>query len=156
MIINNNSKLNLYNKTFTGLKSNRKFFTKNSIEKIIVTSEMSESKKKKALRDNKVLDLLAEGLSKEKIAQMVGISFSTVKKIFEKYQVAKIASANRDKIILTRLKNGEKRESIAKDLSISIGTVNLIAEKNNIYRIKKKERTFELKVRSFCCFTRIH
>ena len=128
------------NPYFTGLKSHRKFFTKKNIEKIIITPSMSESKKRKASRDNKILEMLAEGLNFNKIAESLGISFSTVKRIFEKYKVHQKAVAIRDEIILTKLLKGEKRKKIAKDLDISIRSVHDVAEKNNIYRLKKKER----------------
>lgn len=140
MLINFNNNFNFNNQTFTGLKSHRRFFTKNSFEKIIIKPTMTESQKRKAIRDNNILEMFALGFSREKIAEALDISFSTVKRLLEKYQVIKIATANRDEIIKKRLMNGEKREQIAKDLGISIRPVCQVAEKNNIYRIKKQER----------------
>ena len=140
MYINSSNNLSLYNQNFTGLKSHRKFFTNESFDKIVITSKMTKSQKRKAIRDNNILEMFALGFSREKIAEALDISFSTVKRLLEKYQVIKIATANRDEIIKKRLMNGEKREQIAKDLGISIRPVCQVAEKNNIFRIKKQER----------------
>ena len=48
---------------------------------------MTKSQKRKAIRDNNILEMFALGFSREKIAEALDISFSTVKRLLEKYQV---------------------------------------------------------------------
>lgn len=110
------------------------------IERAVITDKMSIKKREILMRNNKVLDLLEEGVSIAEIAKTLNVCEATIREFIRKNEIIKKGVDNLKKIILSRLINGESKENIAKSLNIKEYFVKRLSEKFNVYKILKADR----------------
>ena len=121
--------------------TNVNFQAKRATKPIVtVAKEISEFQKKKVARDNNIIELLVQGVSRKKVAEMLDINLSTINQIALKNQVFKSKVEQRTSRIIEKFKSGISPSQIAKEENIDNATVYRTLQKEKPTCIKPQDK----------------
>lgn len=109
-------------------------------DRTVITEKMSLKKQEIAQRNNKILDLLEEGMTLPEIAKKLNVSEGTIRVFTRKNNILKKMTENLKKIILEKLLAGESKEEIMKSLNVKKFFIDKLAEENKVCKTLREKR----------------